>query len=71
MPPIPSEKNPPEDTNTGIQVKTMTWIVLALCNFGMIVIFGRRYKLKIIIIDNMAYMPYFMVVEDNKWQSFN
>lgn len=42
----PSEKNPPEDTNTGVQVKKMTWIVLALCSFGMIVILGRRLKRK-------------------------
>ena len=40
----PSEKNPPEDTNTGAQVKKAIWIVLALCSFGMIVILGRRLK---------------------------
>lgn len=39
-----SEKNPPEDTNTGVQVKKMIWIVLALCSFGMIVILGKRLK---------------------------
>lgn len=44
VPEKPSEKNPPEDTNTGVQVKRMTWIVLALCSFGMIVILGRRLK---------------------------
>ena len=47
VPEKPSEKNPPEDTNTGVQVKKMTWIVLALCSFGMIVILGRRFKKKI------------------------
>lgn len=41
-----SEKNPPKDTNTGVQVKKMTWIVLALCSFGMIVILGRSLKRK-------------------------
>ena len=41
-----SEKNPPEDTNTGVQVKRIIWIVLALCSFGMIVILGRRLKIK-------------------------
>lgn len=46
VPEKPSEKNPPEDTNTGVQVKKMTWIVLALCSFGMIVILGRRLKRK-------------------------
>lgn len=40
----PSEKNPPEDTNTGVQVKKTIWIVLALCSFGMIVILGKRLK---------------------------
>ena len=44
VPEKPSEKNPPEDTNTGVQVKKMTWIVLALCSFGMIVILGKRLK---------------------------
>lgn len=44
VPEKPSEKNPPEDTNTGVQVKKMTWIVLTLCSFGMIVILGRRLK---------------------------
>ena len=44
VPEKPSEKNPPEDTNTGVQVKKMTWIILALCSFGMIVILGRRLK---------------------------
>ena len=44
VPEKPSEKNPPKDTNTGVQVKRMTWIVLALCSFGMIVILGRRLK---------------------------
>ena len=39
-----SEKNPPEDTNKGAQVKKTIWIVLALCSFGMIVILGRRLK---------------------------
>lgn len=42
----PSEKNPPKDTNTGVQVKRMTWIILALCSFGMIIILGRRLKRK-------------------------
>ena len=46
VPEKPSEKDPPEDTNTGVQVKKMTWIVLALCSFGMIVILGRRLKRK-------------------------
>ena len=46
VPEKPSEKNPPEDTNTGVQVKKMTWIVLVLCSFGMIVILGRRLKRK-------------------------
>lgn len=46
VPEKPSEKNPPKDTNTGVQVKKMTWIVLALCSFGMIVILGRRLKRK-------------------------
>lgn len=46
VPEKPSEKNPPKDTNTGVQVKRMTWIVLALCSFGMIVILGRRLKRK-------------------------
>lgn len=41
-----SGKNPPEDTNTGVQVKKTTWIVLALCSFGMIVIIRRRLKRK-------------------------
>ena len=41
-----SEKNPPEDTNTGVRVKRMTWIVLALCSFGMLVLLGRRLKRK-------------------------
>lgn len=40
----PSEKNPPKDTNTGVQVKRMTWIVLALCSFGMIVILVKKIK---------------------------
>lgn len=44
VPEKPSEKNPPEDTNTGVQVKKMTWIVLALCSFGMIVILVKRLK---------------------------
>ena len=44
VPEKPSEKNPPEDTNTGVQVKKMTWIILALCSFGMIVILGKRLK---------------------------
>lgn len=44
VPEKPSEKNPPEDTNTGAQVKKTIWIVLALCSFGMIVILGRRLK---------------------------
>lgn len=44
VPEKPSKKNPPEDTNTGVQVKKMTWIVLTLCSFGMIVILGRRLK---------------------------
>ena len=44
VPEKPSEKNPPEDTNTGVQVKKMPWIVLTLCSFGMIVILGRRLK---------------------------
>ena len=46
VPEKPSEKNPPKDTNTGVQVKKTTWIVLALCSFGMIVILGRRLKRK-------------------------
>lgn len=46
VPEKPSEKNPPEDTNTGVQVKRMTWIVLALCSFGMIAILGIRLKIK-------------------------
>lgn len=46
VPEKPSEKNPPKDTNTGVQVKRMTWIILALCSFGMIVILGRRLKRK-------------------------
>lgn len=46
VPEKPSEKNPPKDTNTGVQVKKKTWIVLALCSFGMIVILGRRLKRK-------------------------
>ena len=44
VPEKPSEKNPPKDTNTGVQVKKTTWIVLALCSFGMIVILGRSLK---------------------------
>lgn len=44
VPEKPNEKNPPEDTNTGVQVKKTTWIVLAFCSFGMIVILGRRLK---------------------------
>lgn len=44
VPEKPSEKNPPKDTNTGVQVKRMTWIVLALCSFGTIVILGKRLK---------------------------
>ena len=44
VPKKPNEKNPPEDTNTGVQVKKMTWIILALCSFGMIVILGKRLK---------------------------
>lgn len=44
VPEKPSEKNPPEDTNTSVQVKKTTWIILALCSFGMIVILGRRLK---------------------------
>ncbi len=44
VPEKPSEKNPPEDTNTAVHVKKMTWIVLALCSFGMIVILGKRLK---------------------------
>ena len=40
----PSEKNPPKDTNTGVQVKKTIWIVLALCSFGMIVILGKRLR---------------------------
>lgn len=43
VPEKPSE-TPPKDTNTGVQVKKTTWIVLALCSFGMIVILGRRLK---------------------------
>lgn len=46
VPEKPSEKNPPEDTNTGVQVKKTIWIVLALCSFGMIVIIRRRLKRK-------------------------
>jgi len=46
VPEKPSEKNPPEDTNTGVRVKRMTWIVLALCSFGMLVLLGRRLKRK-------------------------
>lgn len=46
VPEKPSEKNPPKDTNTGVQVKRMTWIILALCSFGMIVLLGRRLKRK-------------------------
>lgn len=46
VPEKPSEKNPPKDTNTGVQVKRMTWIILALCSFGMIIILGRRLKRK-------------------------
>lgn len=46
VPEKPSEKNPPEDTNTSVQVKKTTWIVLALCSFGMIVIIRRRLKRK-------------------------
>ena len=46
VPEKPSEKNPPEDTNTGVRMKRMTWIVLALCSFGMIVILGRSLKRK-------------------------
>lgn len=46
VPEKPSEKNPPENTNTGVRVKRMTWIVLALCSFGIIVILGRRLKRK-------------------------
>lgn len=46
VPEKPSEKNPPKDTNTGVRVKRMTWIILALCSFGMIVILGRRLKRK-------------------------
>ena len=48
VPEKPSEKNPPEDTNTGAQVKKTIWIVLALCSFGMIVILGRRLKERVI-----------------------
>ena len=44
VPEKPSEKNPSEDTNTGVQVKKTIWIVLVLCSFGMIVILGRRLK---------------------------
>lgn len=46
VPEKPSEKNPPEDTNTGVRVKRMIWIVLALCSFGMLVLLGRRLKRK-------------------------
>ena len=46
VPEKPSEKNPPKDTNTGVRMKRMTWIVLALCSFGMIVILGRSLKRK-------------------------
>lgn len=46
VPEKPSEKNPPKDTNTGVQVKRTTWIVLALCSFGMLVLLGRRLKRK-------------------------
>ena len=46
VPEKPSEKDPPEDTNTSVQVKKTTWIVLALCSFGMIVIIRRRLKRK-------------------------
>lgn len=46
VPEKPSEKNTPEDTNTSVQVKKTTWIVLALCSFGMIVIIRRRLKRK-------------------------
>lgn len=44
VPEKPSEKNPPEDTNTGVHVKKTIWIVLALCSFGIIVILGKRLK---------------------------
>ena len=44
VPEKPSEKNPSEDTNTGVQVKKKIWIVLALCSLGMIVILGKRLK---------------------------
>ena len=44
VPEKPSEKNPPKDTNTGVQVKSKTWIVLALCSFRMIDILGKRLK---------------------------
>lgn len=46
VPEKPSEKNPPKDTNTGVRVKRMTWIILALCSFGMLVLLGRRLKRK-------------------------